>query len=578
MPSFISWLLRLLIIITFILIITSQISFAADAYKPDLQIKEKSAADYIGDNEYYPTTQTASYSISNTYKVIYYIRLQNDGNQAYYYDVIGSSGDANWTVSYYDREVGGDEITPDVITGTWQSDTLSGGAVQVIRVEVTPAATAEGGTMYPLVITMTDRSLIPPDTDVVRAETTCIIKDRPDIQIKKSSDTSYIGDNIYNLTGVSQSLSANINNTRIVSYYIKLENDGNLVMPFTITGSASTGGWTVSYYDAPDGGTDITFFVTGAGWSSSVLTPIATQEIRMEISPDISVIGGNKDVFITVSSGAVKDIVKTSNTCIQGAVVEVNYAAAHPSASFELNDTPKLSMIQFSIVVLSGNEGVWINNISLRASGSGADNSAISGVYLIRDSNSNGFYDSGETILAGPSTYASDNSILILTLSPSQLIPVGFNEKWLVVYQMSGSSTVGQIFNVELSAIEAKGEYSFITIIPLNLPLSSNTKTISDYTVSTNTGTASLSVTFGGQFGTGGSVVLYEWDFNYDGISFKPDHQSIFTANSVFTYTTPGDYSARLSITYLDGDTRFRNTVITISASNNTPAISSILL
>ncbi|MFH1231075.1 MAG: CFI-box-CTERM domain-containing protein, partial [Planctomycetota bacterium] len=46
----------------------------------------------------------------------------------------------------------------------------------------------------------------------------------------------------------------------------------------------------------------------------------------------------------------------------------------------------------------------------------------------------------------------------------------------------------------------------------------------------------------------------------------------------VFTYTTPGDYSARLSITYLDGDTRFRNTVITISASNNTPAISSILL
>ena len=39
-------------------------------------------------------------------------------------------------------------------------------------------------------------------------------------------------------------------------------------------------------------------------------------------------------------------------------------------------------MLQFNIAVLSGNESIQVNNISLKASGSGRDNLDISGVRL----------------------------------------------------------------------------------------------------------------------------------------------------------------------------------------------------
>lgn len=564
-----------------IFILTAQFAAAQNEYIPDAQIRHSSAISYTGEDVYYPTAQITSSSVANLSKAIYYIRFQNDGYLSRTYSVSGSAGNSGWTVSYYNSGLpsGGTDITISIIDGSWLTGPpdITPAGTKTIRLEVTPDTAVEGGTMFPIDIIMSDR-WSPPVTDVVRAETTCTLRDNPDIQIKESSAVSYTGNGVYNTTAAGQTLSASINNTRVVSYYIKLENDGNVTTAFTITGSASTGGWIITYYDAPDGGNDITITVTGLGWLSNVLTYAATQEIRVEVSPGLSVSGGNiKDVYIAMMSPAVSDVVRTTNTCIQGAVVQVNYASAHPASSSEFNDTPKLSMLQFEVYVPSGNEGVWVNNISLKASGSGSDNSAISGVRLIRDSNANGFYDLSEQVLGGPATYSENDATLVLTLSPSLLLPVCISQTWLVVYQMSGLATVGQTFNLQMTVMEIKGQYSLIPIYAQTLPLSSQTKTIGDYTVSTTTGTAPLNVAFNGQFGTKGSVVRYEIDFDYDEQTFRPTHQSIFSANTAFNYTTAGSHIARLRITYLDGSVIYRNFTIILVSSSNSPQIDPII-
>ncbi|MEK7309491.1 MAG: CFI-box-CTERM domain-containing protein [Planctomycetota bacterium] len=549
--------------------------FAAGEYIPDAQIRHSSTISYTGDGIFYPTVQSTTGVATATSKATYYIKFENDGYMGTPFYISGSGGSSGWTVTYYGQEFGGSDITISITDGTWLTASLGGGGTKIIRMDVQPDVTVEGGTVFPIDIVMSEN--LTPLSDVVRAETTCTIINKPDIQIKASSAVSYTGNGVYDTTGASQTLSANLNNTLVVSYHIKLENDGNITQQFTVSGTVSAGGWVINYYDAPDNGSDITISITGGSWLSNSLPYAATQEIRVEISPGLGVTGGNvANVYIAMMSSAASDVVKASITCIQNALVEVNYASDNPALSYELNDNQKLSMLQFNIAVPSGNEGVLVNNISLKASGSGLANLDISGVRLIRDSNANGFYDTGETILGGPAVYSGNDTTLVLPLSPPITLPISFSDTWLVVYQMSGSATATQTFILELTAMEIKGQYSLINISVQGLPLASQTKTIGDYTASTTTGVAPLNVAFNGQFGTNGSVVRYEVDFDYDDTTFKPDYQSIFSANTVFRYTTPGGYKARVRITYLDGTVVNNDFVINVDPADGAPALSSV--
>ena len=592
--------LLFIFLVSGIFVLASQFAMAAEVYdQPDAQIKEKSVVGsdpewgYTGYHILYPTVQSTTGVATATYtaRVIYYIKIENIGYESdLLYSVSGTGSNAGWTVTYFDiaQPSGGNNITSGVTDGSWLlPGLLGGGGSKEIRVEIQPDTTVEGGTVFPIEIMVSDRQPTP-KIDAVRAETTCTPINQPDAQIKNSSIGSYTGNGIYNTTAASQILSANLNNTLTVSYHIKLENDGNITQQFTITGTASAGGWVISYYDAPDLGNDITITVTGLGWPSNSLAYAATQEIRVEISPGLGVTGGNiKDVYVAMLSPSVSDVVRASVTCVQGAVVEVNYTSGNPVSSFELNDTPKLSMLQFRVYVSSGEEGVLINNISLKASGTGNDNLAISGVRLVLDSNANGFFDADETaqVLGGPITYTADNGSMVLSLSPSVTLTVGISQTWLVVYQMSGSAAAGQTFKLDLTAMEIKGQYSLINILAQNQsqnlsqqnPLASQTKTIRDFTASAISGITPLNVVFNGQFGTNGSVVRYEVDFDYDGLTFKPDFQSIFSANTTFNYTTAGGPIARLRITYLDGSVIYRDFTIDVNdLTGSSPTISSI--
>ncbi|MDI6787956.1 MAG: PKD domain-containing protein [Planctomycetota bacterium] len=584
------YLLNILIIIIIIFASHLQSAFSQDDYKPDALIKEKSvtgtppAYGYIGDNVFYPTQQMTTHSVVNNQMAIYYIKLQNDGFAPRTYSVSGSAGDANWIVSYYNRETVGDDITSFILSGDWfTTHSIPPYDSETIRVEITPTSAVEGGSVFDVEIILSDRVY---RIDKVSARTTCTAIYKPDIQIRKSTVLTYTGNNIYEYTGLSQTISTNINNTMVVTYYIKLENDGNVGMGFSVTGTGEGGGWVVEYYDALSGGNNITTAVIGQGWLSSVLSRSASQEIRVEVSPGLSVRGSSqRTVYIGIRAGLSVDVARTINTCIQGAVVELDYGTAHPPATYEFKDTPKLSVLQFTLGVLSGYEGVNVNKLMISAGGSGNDATAISAVSLVRDANANGFYDIDEQVF-GSARYLSDDSTVELVLNPSQFIPVGSRENFLVVYQMAGSASISHTFFARLTAIEIKTQYSMLTIVPANLPLSSFTKTISDYISSMTSGYAPLRVDFflpgllpsGGQIGTITSVALYEWDFNYDGVTFRPQHRSIFSGDGSFVYTMAGGFNVRLVVTYLDGGTISRNFTITVSPSQDSPSVSAIVI
>lgn len=262
-----------------------------------------------------------------------------------------------------------------------------------------------------------------------------------------------------------------------------------------------------------------------------------------------------------------------------GADLTISAGVNNPPASNELNDTLNLPMLQVNLAVASGNEAVKINSLKLTASGTVDDKSDISAVRLILDANHNGLYDTGETVLTGPATYSADNGTLTMTLSTPRIIAVGESEDWLVVYTLAGTADISETLAVGIKAnadINAVGASSGCTIIASGAPVAGPTKTISDVSADITSGTTPLRVKFASQFGTEDTVVQYEWDFDYDGITFRPDFSSNLTGDISAAYEIAGTYTSHLRITYADGTVIYRDITITVSAPPGSPDISGV--
>ena len=99
----------------------------------------------------------------------YLLRLQNDGNVTSSYTVLGSAGDALWTVRYFDALTAGTDITTLVTASGWASPALVRGAYRDLRVEVTPGSAVAVGVARAVRVTMQHT---PTQADVVKAVTT----------------------------------------------------------------------------------------------------------------------------------------------------------------------------------------------------------------------------------------------------------------------------------------------------------------------------------------------------------------------------------------------------------------------
>ncbi|MBI4835325.1 MAG: PKD domain-containing protein [Planctomycetes bacterium] len=554
-----------------------------NVYKPDSQIKTSIGATYTGDGVYNLTgaSQTEAQNVNNNAVVTYFIKVQNDGNLSDTFAITGTASGGGWFITYYDDVAGGNNITVNVVGAGWATASLAMNASKEIRVEVTPDGTVAGGGSNTLEICATSETGLT-QKDLVKATTTVNAAYSVDSQVKNSTDGAYIGNGIYNLDGTNQTKSQNVNNTQIVTYLITIENDGNFNDVFTLTGTAGGSGWFVTYYDDAAAGTDITANVTGAGWATASLASAATKIIRVEVTPDATITNGTVKTLIMVatSSGdtSKKDTVGAATTAISGATVILSAGTYNPAASSEVTTTTNLTMLQLKISVTTGTENATISAVKVTPSGTANDNTDIAAVRLVLDANDNGISDTGDTILVS-STFATDNTAITMTLGSPRTIAIAGSENWLVVYNLNGSASTGETFSSQVSAnadVTILGALSTRAITPSGAPVAGGAKTIVEPAANVTTGTSPLSVDFTAQLGTGSAIVQFEWDFNYDGTTFRPDFVSNISGDTTFTYDTAGTYTARLKITYADGSTITKDITITVAAAAGVPTISGL--
>ncbi|MEN6573401.1 hypothetical protein [Methanobacterium aggregans] len=126
----------LLFIITSVFVLACCGSVSA-ANQPDLEIKNVTDSQYIGNAIYNNTTaQTKMGFANNTTAAVYNIKIQNNGNTMDGFNITATTTDASWTVKYFDALTGGNDITSN-ITGDGWIVSLASGASKEFMVEVT---------------------------------------------------------------------------------------------------------------------------------------------------------------------------------------------------------------------------------------------------------------------------------------------------------------------------------------------------------------------------------------------------------------------------------------------------------
>jgi hypothetical protein len=295
---------------------------------PDVMIRNRNETAFLGDNLYTNNGvgQTKCQGVRNGIKAVYVIRVQNDGTRQDSYRVRGTPGATNWIVRYF---VGSKEVTAQVCSAPgWSTGELAPAATRGLRAEVTPLVGVLGNQCRAIsirAISGVDHRL----SDTVKAKTTCLPAYRPDGLIRLVGATTWLGSNVYNGTGASQTAEGDANLGEMVVFELLLQNDGNVREQLQVAGPAGGGNWCLRYYDAWAGGANRTSGVTGGGWQTPALNPGATQELRVEVVAKSPRLGASRTVPVRVRS--------TGNPTRQDTVHAVARAVADTSSAGQLS-------------------------------------------------------------------------------------------------------------------------------------------------------------------------------------------------------------------------------------------------
>ncbi len=143
-------------------------------------------------------------------------------------------------------------------------------------------------------------------------------------------------------------------------------------------------------------------------------------------------------------------------------------------ASYDPDGDPFNEMLQINITAIQ--EGLAQINFTLKAFGTGNDQTAIGEVDLVRDVNEDGIYDNVTEPLLASGTYAQDNGILFLNTTHS--IPQGTSHLFLIIYQLLPVSNAGDTFGFWVNQIRALGQTSMVATNLPGPPYTSAVKTI----------------------------------------------------------------------------------------------------
>ena len=245
-------------------------------------------------------------------------KIENDGNTARTFLVKATeSAEAGWTVTY---KVGATDITAEIRGNGYTTPTLDPGGSVVVTINATPGAQVPGGTLKSATLNV---YLDAGDTtvrDSVRATTGLVTVHRPDALIKKSgeADAAYALNNVYQtVPSGDQRRTRSVLVNEVSTFYVKVENDGNSQRTFLVKAAETTGtGWTVVY---KVGTTDVTSAIRGSGYTTSTLSPGASEIIIVSMTAGATALGGESksatlNVHLDSFDKTVQDSVQATST------------------------------------------------------------------------------------------------------------------------------------------------------------------------------------------------------------------------------------------------------------------------
>ena len=104
---------------------------------------------------------------------------------------------------------------------------------------------------------------------------------RPDGRIRKGTTGAYRGNDIYNLTGVGQTVGGSAVRGATVTYFVSVQNDGRAATALRLRGTASTTRFRVKY---TANGVGISNGVVNSTYLTPTLAPGATFTVKVQVT------------------------------------------------------------------------------------------------------------------------------------------------------------------------------------------------------------------------------------------------------------------------------------------------------
>src|SRR3989339_110464 len=260
-------------------------------FQPDLRYDTLAGGAYAsGDGVYAPTPQSYTQYADSNATITYFIRVENDGSSDTF-SLTASAPVADWTISYYDAVSGGADITSAMRNNAYTNTWAAAPFYRDYRVEVTGNSVISGSSSAAYFYSYSASNF--DSYDAVQI-TTIARGYQADGLVKRGADVGYTGEDTYNLDGSSQTVTNTLQNSQMVSYHIRIQNDGNTVQSISVSASAGSAGWTITYYDSETGGADIKALVLSGAHSPTHLALGAAYTIRLEAEAgtSLSLAGG----------------------------------------------------------------------------------------------------------------------------------------------------------------------------------------------------------------------------------------------------------------------------------------------
>jgi hypothetical protein len=194
--------------------------------------------------------------------------------------------------------------TPDpVLTGYTATATPTGGGTPVTQTGESSPITIPGltnGTSYDVTVHATSEAGDSDESNAVSGTPLPPATYKVDGEIRRSSQTAFIGNNVYNNTGVNQTRATNVRRGQTGQFVVRIRNEANRTDSIRVKGTGSTSRFTVRYFN---GATNVTPGVVAGTFRFNGMAANSTRNLTVKVTVAGSTpVNTTRNVLVTATS------------------------------------------------------------------------------------------------------------------------------------------------------------------------------------------------------------------------------------------------------------------------------------